>query len=201
MGRLHGPRRPPRQRELTERLELSQDALGRKLKGYSHGMKKKVGLVQAMQHDPDLLVLDEPTEGLDPLMQKAFFSLIRELPERGRTVFMSSHVLSEVEEACDWVAIIRQGVVAVAGSVKELQQNRTRSMWVEFRGPAPEGLRTPGVVVVERDGPRWRLAVSGDINPLLRELTAYDLADLVYERPRLEDIFLAYYREEPPADG
>ncbi len=198
MGRLHGWRRPPLQRELTERLRLSGGDLGRKLKGYSQGMRKKVALVQAMQHDPDLLVLDEPTEGLDPLMQQAFFSLLRELRDRGHTVFMSSHVLSEVEEVCERVAIIRGGRVVATGSLAGLRRGRVRTMRVEFRGPPPEALQAPGIRVVEREGSRWRLEVSGDINPLLRELATYELADMVFERPRLEELFLDYYREETP---
>ena len=195
LGRLRGHRPPPRQRELVERLELSREALGRRLKGYSQGMRKKVTLIQALQHSPDLVVLDEPTEGLDPLMQQVFFSLLRELRAAGRTVFMSSHILSEVEEVCQQVAIIRQGRIVATGPVEELQHGKARPMMVEFKGPPPRELGAPGVQVVARDGPRWRLTVSGDINPVLRELAHYDLVDLVFERPRLEETFLDYYRD------
>ncbi|MEX2431484.1 MAG: ABC transporter ATP-binding protein, partial [Dehalococcoidia bacterium] len=118
MAKLHGfHARSPRQRELLDRLELSQSALSRKVKGYSTGMQKKVALVQAMQHAPELLIMDEPSEGLDPLMRQVLFSLFREERARGTTVFMSSHVLSDVEDICERVALIRDGVIVSAGSM------------------------------------------------------------------------------------
>ncbi len=201
VARLRGHRRPPLQRELRERLELSDEALSRKLKGYSHGMRQKVMLVQAMQHDPDLLIMDEPTEALDPLVRQALFSFLREFTDRGHTVFMSSHVLSEVEEACQEVAIIRGGRVVSTGPVAELLASYTRTMWVEFREPPPNGLSAPGVAVVSRENNLWQLAVSGDINPVIRELANYDLVDLTFERASLEELFLDYYREEGQSDG
>ncbi len=201
LGVLQGHRRPPMQRETAERLRLSHADLGRKMKAYSQGMKRKVALVQAMQHQPDLLIMDEPTEGLDPLMQQAFFSLMREFQDKGGTVFMSSHVLSEVEELCDRVAIIRDGRLARAGLMEELRRGRSRTMWVEFRGPPPDALRVPGVEVAAREGSWLRLTVSDDINPLLRELASHDLEDMVFERPSLEELFMDYYRgETTPGD-
>jgi ABC-2 type transport system ATP-binding protein len=199
LGRLSGDTRPPLQRELLDRLELSGEALSRKLKGYSQGMKRKVAVVQAIQHDPELLIMDEPTDGLDPLMQQVFFELVREFTARGGTVFMSSHILPEVEELCGRVAIIRDGRVVTTGSVADLRDGRRRSMTVVFRGQPPEDLGAPGVEVVARDGANWQLSVSGDINPLLRELAGYDIEDMVFERPRLEELFMDYYRSEEPS--
>ena len=201
LGRLHELHRPPLQGELLDRLELSEAALGRKLKGYSYGMKQKVMLVQAMQHDPDLLIMDEPTASLDPLVRQAFFSLLREFHGRGHTVFMSSHVLSDVEEVCEQVAIIRDGRLVSAGPVAELREGYTRTMWVEFRQPPANGLSAPGIKVVSQEGAVWRLAVSGDINPVLRELATYDLADLTFERTSLEELFMGYYQQEPHIDA
>ena len=154
-----------------------------------------------MQHQPDLLIMDEPTEGLDPLMQRAFFGLMREFQSRGGTLFMSSHVLPEVEELCDRVAIIRDGRLVGEGLVERLRRGRTRTMCVEFREPPSDGLHTPGVEVQAQGGRWWRLAVPGDINPLLRELAAHDLADMVFERPRLEELFVHYHRETPESDA
>jgi ABC-2 type transport system ATP-binding protein len=199
LGRFNGDTRPPAQRELLERFELSGEALSRKLKGYSQGMKRKVAVVQAMQHAPELLIMDEPTDGLDPLMQQVFFELVREFTARGGTVFMSSHILPEVEELCECVAIIRGGRVITTGKVADLRDGRRRSMTVVFRGQPPEKLSAPDVEVVTKDGATWQLSVSDDINPLLRELAGYDIEDMVYERPRLEELFMDYYRSEEPS--
>ena len=200
LSHLRGHRQPPAfQRELLDRLELPEAALRRNLKGYSHGMRQKVMLIQAMQHDPELLIMDEPTDALDPLMRQAFFSIVHEFHDRGRTVFMSSHVLSDVEAVCERVAIIRGGVIVSVGSVEELRKGYVRTMWVEFQKPPADGIRAPGVSVVSKEGNLWQLAIAGDINPLLRELACYDLVDLVFERPSLEEMFLEHYRQEAPA--
>lgn len=200
LGKLQSGTSPTRRQELCDRLELSQSALRRKIKGYSHGMKRKLAIVQAMQHDPDLLIMDEPTQGLDPLIQQAFFALLRESQARGSTVFFSSHILSEVEQLCQRVGIIRQGTLVAVEDVRELQRNKVRTMEVEFRGTPPDSLQVPEVEVLSHNGPRWRLAIRGDINPVLRALSQYDLEDLVFAQAHLEDIFLDYYRgkEEKP---
>lgn len=202
MASLRGlERRPPRQTELLERLELPGEALRRKVRGYSSGMAKKLALVQAMQHDPELLVMDEPTEALDPLMRKALFEIVREARDRGVSVFLSSHVLPDVEEVCGRVALIRSGRIAGLGSVDALREGKARTMLVEFRRP-PARLDVPGVEVVSREGRRWRLAVSGGVNDIVRELAKHDLADLTYERLGLEELFLGYYgRREEDARG
>ena len=180
---------------LCQQLEMSDRDLARPVKEYSRGMKQKVGLIQALQHDPAFLVLDEPTEGLDPLMQLALFGVLRDFQQRGHTVFMSSHVLSEVERMCSRVAMIRGGVLVVVEEVEALRKRSVRHMEVELRGPVDSINRSiPGVESVEINGNWLRITVRGDLNPLLQELGRLDVADLVYERPRLEDIFLDYYR-------
>ena len=188
---------PPRQRELLDRLELPDAALDRRIKGYSTGMAKKLALVQAMQHDPELLIMDEPTEALDPLMRQVLFDVLRELRARGVTVFMSSHVLSDVEEICERVALIRDGRIVSAGSVDGLREGRSRTMVVEFRDPPDGDVEVPGARVISRNGATLRLAVSGDVNDVLRALARYDLADLVYERLSLEALFLDFYAGGP----
>ena len=196
VARLRGLKgRLPRQVELLERLELPNAALRRKVKGYSSGMAKKLGLVQAMQHDPDVLIMDEPTEALDPLMRQELFKVIRETRDRGATVFMSSHVLSDVEEVCERVALIRDGRIVGTGSVEALRVGKARTMEVEFRQPPSSGLSVPGVEVVSQEGLRWELAVSGDINEVLRELAKHDVADMTYERLSLENLFMGFYSE------
>ena len=201
IARLRGERYPALQRHVVDRLELSDEALSRKVRGYSQGMRKKLGLIQAMQHDPELLILDEPTEGLDPLMRQAFFSLLRELRDRGRTVFMSSHILSDVEEVCERVAIIRDGRIISSGMVSEMRQGRTRTMVVEFRHVPTDGFIVPGATVVSREGPLWRLAVTGEINDVVRVLARYDLADLTYERLSLDEIFMEFYHVGEASDA
>ena len=202
MARLRGFRGPPpAQRELLERLELSQSALARKIKGYSTGMAKKLALVQAMQHEPELLIMDEPTEALDPLMRQVLFDLFHELHERGVTIFMSSHVLSDVEETCERVALIREGRIVQAGSVDEMRQGHARTMWVEFRKPPAPDLVVAGADVIAREENALRLAVSGDVNAVLRDLARYDLVDLVYERLSLDELFKGFYRSDNGRGG
>ena len=184
---------PPRQRELLDRLELPRSVLARLVKGYSTGMAKKLALVQAMQHDPELLIMDEPTEALDPLMRQVLFGLLRELRARGVTVFMSSHNLADVEEICERVALIRDGRIVKTGSVDALREGRARTMVVELRSPPNGDIDVGGARVVSRDGTTLRLAVSGDVNDVLRALARYDLADLVYERLSLDELFLGFY--------
>lgn len=196
IAQLHGLRFPPLQSMLLERLQLSETTLAQKLKGYSHGMKKKVMLVQAMQHNPELLIMDEPTDGLDPLMRQEFFSIIRELSGRGVTVFMSSHVLSDLEDLCDRLAIIREGLIVSEGSINELRLGHRRPVTVEFSSKPPLKFKSSGVTVISRDGTTCKLLVTGDINDLIRELATYDLVDLVLERTSLEELFLDYYKEK-----
>lgn len=194
MGRLRGIRgRPVRQAELLERLQLSESALGRKVKGYSSGMAKKLGLVQAMQHDPELLIMDEPTEALDPLIRQAFFDALREARDRGTTVFMSSHVLPDVQEVCGRVGLIRDGRIAGLGSVDSLRQGKARTMEVRFKKSPPAGFEVPGAKVLSREGERWRFLAFGDINEVVRALAAQELLDLVYERQSLDEVFVEYY--------
>ena len=205
MARLRGiSGRPVRQAELLERLNLPQSALQRKVKGYSSGMAKKLALVQTMQHDPELLIMDEPTEALDPLVRQVLFEVIRESQQRGTTVFMSSHVLPDVQEVCGRVALIRDGRIVETGSVDSLREGKARTMDVEFRTPPVGGLSVPGVEVVSQEGAYWRLAVSGDLNAVIRELARHDLVDMTYERLSLENLFLGFYGEsakEDEADG
>ncbi|MBF8267995.1 MAG: putative transport ATP-binding protein, partial [Dehalococcoidia bacterium] len=160
------------------------------------GMKQKLALVQALQHDPTFLLLDEPTEGLDPLMQQAMLHILQEFQRRGRTIFMSSHILPDVERLCNRVGIIRHGALVAVEEVEELRRRRIRYMEVELRAEGatiPPSL--PGVVSVERKGRRLRIGLKGDVNPLLRELARLDVEDLTYEQAHLEDIFLDYYKE------
>lgn len=184
-------------RELQERLEFLDTDLRRKLREYSTGMKRKLGLLQALQADPPVLILDEPTEGLDPLMQESFYQLLAELKRRGRTVFMSSHVLSEVARVCDRVALLRKGELALLTPVEEIRKLAARSVRVFFSEDLKlEPVFPEGVQVVELKPREWSLRVEGLLGPLVRVLATLPVKDLEVQEPRLEDVLIKYYRED-----
>lgn len=198
LARLSG-RAPRRRAELCDRLELSIETLNRRVRDYSRGMRQKIGIVQALQHDPELAVLDEPTEGLDPLMQRAFYGILDDLKSAGRTIFFSSHVLSEVERVCDRVAIIKRGRLAAVEEVAALRARRRRKVTVLFEGAAPPFERIPGVTDIDmRDG-RMTCALDGPIEPFIRAIAAMRVVDLTIEVPRLEEAFLDFYDQVEPS--
>ncbi len=185
-----------RRREIQERLALPDSDLRRRLREYSTGMKRKLGIIQAFQADPLLLILDEPTEGLDPLMQESFYGLLADAKQRGRTVFMSSHVLSEVERVCDRIALLRNGELVLLSAVEEsrrLASRRVRVFFSEDVNMIP-GL-PPGNEIVESSPRVWNLKVEGVLGPLLITIAALPVKDLEVEEPRLEDVVMSYYRE------
>ena len=196
---------PKRRAELCERLELPASVLRRKVRDYSRGMRQKIGVVQALQHDPELAILDEPTEGLDPLMQHAFYRLLDDLRAEGKTVFFSSHVLFEVERLCDRVGIIRAGDLMAVHDVDELLQRRKRRVMLRWRGAAPEPETLPGLTDVVVDGSRITGTLSGEIAGFVRSIASPNLEDLTIEPASLEEAFLEYYADagedeavEPP---
>ncbi len=193
-ARFH-PAKPPRLRPmLLEALNIDGATLARRVKFLSHGTRQKLGLIVAMQHDPACVLLDEPTNGLDPLVQHAFRGLVAEIAARGRAVLFSSHVLSEVESVCRRVAILRQGEIVALESIERLREKVVRKLTVRFHGEVPAGLRdTPGVARGEVHGREAVLWVKGDLNPLLQALAAARVEDVVFPEPQLEDIFLSYY--------
>jgi len=193
-------RRPPvRRAELLERLELSAVDLRRPVRDYSRGMRQKVGIIQALQHDPDVAILDEPTEGLDPLMQRAFYDVLDDLRSNGRTIFFSSHVLSEVERVCDRVAIIRAGRLVALEDVGALLARRHRHVEIRVRGEAPRLDGVAGVSkLVTRDG-LLTCELEGDVGPFLAAVQRSDVADLTIEPAHLEEAFLEFYQDDRPA--
>ncbi|WP_035839898.1 ABC transporter ATP-binding protein [Kitasatospora azatica] len=188
----------PRQAELCRRLALSESALDRAVREYSRGMKQKLGLVQAFQHDPELVVLDEPTEGLDPLVQETFFELLAEAEAAGRTVLLSSHVLPEVQRTCRRVAIIRDGRLVTVQSVAGLREARARKVRLVFA----DGLGRRPLGVADRWSPRWQgdrvelLVPPHELVAALRGLLALPVTDLTVEEAGLDEAFLDLYRSE-----
>ncbi len=188
--------RPPvRRAELLDRLELSARTLKRPVRDYSRGMRQKVGIIQALQHDPELAVLDEPSEGLDPLMQRSFYDILDDLRPAGRTIFFSSHVLSEVERVCDRVAIIRQGRLVALEDIPSLLARRKRNVEIRLSGPAPILEGVTGVSDVHASDGLLTCRLEGDVGPFLAAIAGAAIADLTIEPARLEDAFLEFYED------
>lgn len=179
---------------LVERFQLDPS---RRYREYSHGNKQKIGLIQALMHRPRLLILDEPTIGLDPLNQQEFYAIMEEVRAEGRTIFLSSHILSEVEHTCDRVAIIREGRLVKVDSVASLKEIRQHAMEISFDVPAsPDWFaRLPGVqsAVVERGGLEVRLEVQGDLPEVIQAAADHGAVNIATTEPTLEEIFLRFY--------
>ncbi|BCL29641.1 ATP-binding cassette domain-containing protein [Streptomyces aurantiacus] len=202
-GRLRGGRREgldkARRADLIERFELDPTKKGRT---YSKGNRQKVALVAAFASDVDLLILDEPTSGLDPLMEEIFQRCVEEERDRGRTILLSSHILSEVEELCDRVSIIRKGVTVETGSLSDLRHLTRTSVTAELARP-PDGLEAlPGVHDLDIQGDRVKLQVESDkLNAVLRSLTESGVRSLTSTPPTLEELFLRHYQDDVRADA
>ncbi|HEX4521620.1 MAG TPA: ABC transporter ATP-binding protein, partial [Gaiellaceae bacterium] len=184
--------------ELAERFEAD---LGRKIRELSTGNRQKLGLIQAFMHEPELLILDEPIAGLDPLVQRSFHSLLREVAAQERTILLSSHTLSEVEQVADRVAILRRGRLVAVDSLEHLRAVALQRLEIEFAGhaPRPEDLRgVQGVRGVTPDGSRVLVAYEGSADALVKALAAYDVRSIRSRDDDLEEIFLQYYREQRP---
>ena len=184
--------------QLAERLELD---LNRRVGTYSKGNRQKLGIVLALMHRPAVLLLDEPTSGLDPLNQRTAQEIFREAAEAGATVFFSSHIMSEVEQLCDRVGIIRGGHLVTVSKLDDLRGTGARHVKVLFRGklppasfPVPDGIRE-----LERRGAEVEYSVPGDVDPLLKALIPFEVIDIDTERPTLEEILFTYYEKEPVA--
>jgi ABC-type multidrug transport system ATPase subunit len=184
-----------RVRSICERFDLD---LGLKFRDYSTGNKRKLAILLAFMHQPRLLVLDEPTSGLDPLNQQEFFRLVEEAQKAGATVFLSSHVLSEVEHICQRVGIIRRGRLVKTAPLEDLHQMHVRRVEVEFAGAAEPAIfeRLPGVENVEVHERRVTFTVRGSFEPVADALAGHGVVNLASHEPSLEDLFLAYYSDQ-----
>ena len=180
---------------LSERLGLE---LARPVGMLSHGNRQKVGLVQAFMHEPELLVLDEPTGGLDPLLQQEFHRLVEEAAAAGRTVFLSSHVLSEVERVADRVGIIRAGSLVALEEIAALKQRATRRLDVELARPvdAASFARLPNVREADAERTLLHLVVEGPVDAVVKALAEHEVVSITSHEPDLEEVFLDYYRED-----
>ena len=193
LGRMRGGVNARRKAELLDRFELDPRKKGR---AYSKGNRQKVGLIAALASDAELLLLDEPTSGLDPLMEEVFQECVREERRDGRTVLLSSHILSEVEALCDRVTIIRKGVAVESGTLDELRHLTRTSIDAELAS-APDGLPLPGAHDVRIDGNKIRFEVdTPELDAALRQLTEVGVRSLSSRPPTLEELFLRHYKDE-----
>jgi ABC-2 type transport system ATP-binding protein len=183
--------------DCTERLNKLSDTMeldkNRRISDLSYGNKKKVGIVQGLLHSPKLLFLDEPTAGLDPLMQRKFFDLIREENARGVTVFFSSHILGEVQRLCNRVGIIREGKIAEISDIRTLQQNNYKKVRLLAENLDPTAFNLPGVTNLQTEDGVVHFFFKGDINSVLQKISGVQVIDLTIEEPTLEEIFMHYY--------
>ncbi len=200
LGHLRGGVRADRIVALADRFDLD---LGTRIGSLSKGNRQKVAVVQAFMHEPELLILDEPTAGLDPIMQQRFLDLVREATAKGQTVFMSSHVLSEVQQSADRVGIVRDGRLVAVEAVETLRRRAVRRVEVVFEGSvaadAFDGLTD--VNDIEIDGSTLRCRLAGRADPLIKALARYDVASITIQEPDLEELFLVYYRGEAAGEN
>lgn len=184
---------------LLERLHLDPS---KDVQAYSTGNRQKLGLVQALMHRPAVIILDEPAAGLDPLVKQELWSLVSEAAAEGRTVFFSSHVLSDVARICGRVGIIRTGRLAAVEEVAKLKERELRIIEITFAEPPPEGaLALPGVDIVRQENRTVRLQVREGLDDLIKAVAQYRVVDLRTEQASLEEIFLAYYHDTPEEEG
>ena len=184
--------------ELVDRFELELD---RRSRTYSKGNRQKVALIAAFATRAELLLLDEPTSGLDPLMEREFQRCVHEATERGQTVFLSSHILSEVEDLCTRVGILRRGVLVEVSEIEQLRAMHNVELEADFAGPTPDLSAVDGVVGVERTPAGVRLRLSGTPRAVLAALAATDVVAVRTREASLEEIFLAYYGEPEAVDS
>jgi ABC-2 type transport system ATP-binding protein len=197
LGRVQGRLDPAYRSELIDRFDFDPS---KKVRTYSKGNRQKLILIAALMTRPDLLVLDEPTSGLDPIMEQAFRHCVLEASARGQTVFLSSHILSEVEALCTRVGILRAGALVDIGTLAELRHLSSLSVEATFDSTVPDLSRVPGVTAIETEGHSVRCQVRGSVEPLLKVLAASGVHDLLSREPSLEELFLAHYGGSPETE-
>jgi len=181
-------------KNLIDRFELD---VSRKVKEYSSGNKQKLAIIQAFMHDPELLILDEPTSTLDPLMRQQFYELVREFRDRGRTIFISSHVLPEMESICEWVGIIRSGRLVTVEDINNLAGKKLRhAVFTLVEEPPPELLQFQSARITQRDDLEFKAEIRGEMDTFIKELARLHVVDLQVAHASLEEVFLEFYREE-----
>jgi ABC-2 type transport system ATP-binding protein len=195
LGQVQGHVDRAYKEELVERFELD---LTKKVRALSKGNRQKLILVAALMTRADLLVLDEPTNGLDPIMERAFRLCVNEAKQRGQSVLLSSHILSEVEALCDRIGILREGVLVEMGTLAEMRHLSALTVEATFDGPVPNVSGVPGVLMVDVQGSTLRCQVRGAVGPLLKVLAETGVHELLSREPSLEELFLSHYGSSAP---
>lgn len=191
--KLKGHHDVKRKNELIQMFDLDPS---KKCRTYSKGNRQKVALIAALASDAELFILDEPTSGLDPLMEHIFQKYIRELKDQKKTILLSSHILSEVEELCDRVAIIRQGKIIDTGTLDQLRHLTAMNMQIETKNPIQDLSSLTGVEIVSQDGGKANLKVDSDqVGAVLKHASEYDILHLINTPPNLEDLFMSHYKQ------
>jgi ABC-2 type transport system ATP-binding protein len=193
LGKIHGAVDDEYQAELIRRFEFEPD---KKVRAYSKGNRQKINLIAAFSTRADLLILDEPTSGLDPLMEQVFRDCVIEAKQRGQTVFLSSHILGEVEALCDRVAILRKGKLVELSTLAEMRHLSATTIEATFDGDAPQVKDIAGVTSVKVVGHQLSCQVSGSIDPLLTVLASHHPKALISREPSLEELFMGLYGDE-----
>jgi ABC-2 type transport system ATP-binding protein len=193
LGRVHGNVDVAYRDDLVQRFDLDPS---KKVRAYSKGNRQKLILIAGLMTRADLMLMDEPTSGLDPLMERTFRACVDEARGRGQTVFLSSHILSEVEALCDRVAILRAGRLIEVGTLAEMRHLSALQIVAEMDGSVPDLSSIPGVGGVQVDGRQLRCQVTGSVEPLLTALAAAGVSHLTSREPSLEEVFLAHYGSE-----
>ena len=197
LGNFRGGNGTKRLKALAERFDLD---LTRTIREYSKGMKQKLAIIQCFMHDPELFLLDEPTSGLDPLMQRQFYGLLKEEQDRGKTVFLSSHLLDEVERLCDRVGIVKEGRLVMTERLSVLKSRKVRKLNLRFSEDAViNDLSLPGAELIYQQSREAEFIVTGEIRPLLEAVAALPIQDLSFPEPTLEEAFMEFY--ESPSEG
>lgn len=181
--------------KLCSDFELGNSDMKKKMKSMSHGMLQKIGIIQAVFHNPQLLILDEPTSGLDPLMQDVFYELIKELHKSGVTIFFSSHNLAEVERICNNIAVIREGEIVALETLDNLKKSLFRKLSVKLKHQV-EGLKLNDAELISHDGINYTFLIRGSSEHLVKELSKLPIADFSFPEPGLDEIFMSYYNSD-----
>lgn len=197
MGKLSGKMDQAYQKNLLDRFHFSTKDLHRKIKEYSTGMTRQIGIVQTLQHHPQLLIMDEPTEGLDPIMQHTFYELLKEYRNNGGTVFISSHHLREVESVCDRAAIIRKGRLVLIEDIEKIMHHTTRTIHVTFEKPIATAIPPCNDWKIEyAENEKLTAKITGNIDGVIKLLSGFSIRDISLPNAGLQEVFLDYYREE-----
>jgi len=185
------------QKELINAFHLSNADLNKKIKHYSHGMKQKLGIIQALQDDPELIIMDEPSEGLDPINKNVLYDYLQKFKATGKTIFFSSHYLAEVEKICDRVGLVKNGKLITKETISSLKDKMIRRLEVTFaQAFLVDDFDLQNTNIIAQGPRRLVLNVSGNINLLLKQIAKYEVKNLVFPEPSLEDTFMTFYEKQ-----